>query len=82
MYEQEGQSAQFSVADPPPREGAKEKEVVETELPVTPSAGLPKMMVTSPIQVDDLNESPARADPSSSQAPICQSGKIFFQILC
>lgn len=66
--EHEGKLTWFTVVDSPPKEGAKEKEVVETKFLATPSVCLPKTMVTSPIQVDDVEELPARSNLPSSQA--------------
>lgn len=54
-----GRSAQVNVVGSSPRQEVGRKQPAETELQATPSASLPDAMVASPVQIENVEESPA-----------------------
>lgn len=68
IHEQEGQKETEDVGDLSPRQVEEERPEKETELPATPSAGVGRGTPVPVVNIEEIEEPPNQAGPSS--API------------
>lgn len=67
LHEEEGRETAALVIEASEKQGEEERQAAETEQPATPSAGLAETTVSPPVEIENVEESPARTEPSASQ---------------